>query len=146
MIEEQVDEVFVSPECDAMLAADEAEAVAELEDEVAQFLGQSIFELPLLDLAADAEELEVLSALQGLFGGSARRSGRTVGKLWLLPSASERSHAFPLIWFSRTLRLPIFRTDFLSRRSALPCTAARRPAPWQTSFARFDSWSTPRVK
>lgn len=81
MIEEQVVEVFVSPECDAMLAADEAEAVAELEDEVAQFLGQSIFELPLLDLAADAEELEVVSALQGLFGVFGQAFGKNRGEV-----------------------------------------------------------------
>ena len=68
MIEEQVDEVFVAPERDAVLAADETEAVAQLQNEVAQSVDRSIFEFALLHLLPDAQELQVVAALQRFFG------------------------------------------------------------------------------
>jgi hypothetical protein len=47
-----------------VLPANETEAIAQLEDEIAQPVDQSIFELAFLDLLPDAQELQVVAALQ----------------------------------------------------------------------------------
>lgn len=64
MVEEQIDEVVLLPQQQPMLAADEAEAVAQLQDEILELVDQVILQLALPDGLADAEEFEVVGALQ----------------------------------------------------------------------------------
>ena len=56
------------PRVTPVLAADEAEAVAEFEDEVAQLFDQAVFKFAFLDLAVDAQEFEAVAALERLLG------------------------------------------------------------------------------
>ena len=72
------------------MAADEAEAVAEFEDEALQALDQPVFQLALLHRPADAEELQVVAALEHLvrlLGEMLRQGEREVVRLLFLDSA-----------------------------------------------------------
>ena len=74
------------PEGQPVLAADEAEAVAEFEEERLQAGDQPVFEFALLHLPADAEEFEVVGALEhlvGLLGQILRQGEREVVGLLL---------------------------------------------------------------
>ena len=66
VVEEQINEILLLPQREPVLAADEAEAVAEFEDEGLQPGDEPVFEFALLHGAADAEEFEVVGAFEHL--------------------------------------------------------------------------------
>lgn len=65
-----------------MLAADEAETVAQLQDEVAQLVDELALQFAFLHRLADTQELQVVAALErflGLFGqGGRQHAGEVV--------------------------------------------------------------------
>ena len=67
-----------------MLPSDEAKAVAELENEGLECIDQPIFELALLDGLGDAEELEVVTALENLVGPLGQRHRQSRGEVMRL--------------------------------------------------------------
>ena len=68
MVEEEIDEILLLPEGDPVLAADEAEAVAEFEQEGLQAGDEAVFEFAFPHGAAQAEELQVVGTLEHLVG------------------------------------------------------------------------------
>ena len=72
------------PEGEAVLAADEAEAVAEFEQEGLQAGDEAVFEFAFLHGPAEAEEFEVVGAFEhlvGLFGQMLGQGEREVVRL-----------------------------------------------------------------
>jgi len=68
VIEKEVDEILLLPQRQPVLAADEAEAVAEFEDEVTQPFDEPFFQCAFLNRPADAEEFQVVRAFEHLIG------------------------------------------------------------------------------
>jgi len=77
VVEEEVDEILLFPEGDPMLAADEAEAVAEFEQEGLQARDEAVFEFAFPHGAAQAEEFQIVGTLEHLVGllGEVLRQG-----------------------------------------------------------------------
>ena len=66
VIKEKVHEIFLSPEDQSVLPADEAEAVTQFQDELLQSFDEPVLQLALLHGAADAEKFKVIAALHHL--------------------------------------------------------------------------------
>jgi hypothetical protein len=66
-IEKEVDEILLLAEGDAVLAADEAETVAQFKDEIPQPFDKPVFQFALPDFTADTEKFEVVGALKRFF-------------------------------------------------------------------------------
>lgn len=64
VVKEEVDEILLFPESNAMLPADEAKAVAEFEQEGLQARDEAFFKFPFLDRLAEAEEVEAVGAFE----------------------------------------------------------------------------------
>jgi len=66
VVEQQVYKVFLPAKDKTVLPPDEAEAVAEFEDEALKMGDEPVFELALLDGAADAKEFQIVPAFHHL--------------------------------------------------------------------------------
>jgi hypothetical protein len=66
VIEKQINEILLLAEREPVLAADEAETVAEFEEEHLEAGDQPVFEFALLDRAFEAEEFEVVGTFEHL--------------------------------------------------------------------------------
>ena len=77
VVEEEVDEILLFPEGDPVLAADEAEAVAEFEQEGLQARDEAGFEFAFPHGAAQAEKFQIVGTLEHLVGllGEVLRQG-----------------------------------------------------------------------
>jgi len=60
VIEEEVDEILLFPKGDAVLATDEAKAVAEFEQEGLQAGNEPVFEFAFFHCLAESEEIEAV--------------------------------------------------------------------------------------
>ena len=66
VIEQQINEILLLGEPEPVLAADEAKALAEFEDEVPQSFDEPVFENAFLHGPADAKELKIVGAFEHL--------------------------------------------------------------------------------
>jgi len=64
VVEEKVDEIFLRSERDAVLPPDEAKPVAKFEEKGLQARDQTVFDLAFLHFLSDAQEFQVVAALQ----------------------------------------------------------------------------------
>jgi len=68
VVKQQIDEVLLIPKDEPVLPADEAEAIAQFEDEALEFVDKPVLQLPLTNRLADSEKFEVVAALDRLVG------------------------------------------------------------------------------
>ena len=76
MVEEKVDEELVAADFEPVLAADEGEARAELQEEPGHIANQALFDVAFMRLGAEAEEIEVVWVLQDRLGEFRFRGGQ----------------------------------------------------------------------
>ncbi len=89
VVREQIDVEGLVRDHRRHLAADEGEAPAKLEQEIAEIDQQAAFELPLLEIVRQGEEVTVVQVAQDLFGHSRAHGRKRPAELLIaLPSRS----------------------------------------------------------
>lgn len=94
MVEEEIDVEVLIPDLDTILAADEAEAVAEVEHELGDAIDEALLQRALFDLGPDVEEIEVVRAHERfvrLLGQILRQRRRKVVRFALRLRALEHA-------------------------------------------------------
>ena len=76
MVKKQVEAKLLAADFEWILAADEGKSHAKLQQKIADVLDESAFELTLLDLSCEGEEVEVVRVLNDLLGQFRLRRGQ----------------------------------------------------------------------
>jgi hypothetical protein len=130
MVKEQIDPELLAADLDWVLAADEREAHAQLQQKFPDLLNESGFELPFPSLLRECQEIEVVGIFEKLLGqvGLGRRQG--------LAEVRERlplgRMSPPSICIARTFRLQPFwaACSIYQSRSAGLLTLSSRMQLW----------------
>jgi hypothetical protein len=81
VVEEQIKVVILTRDIQMMLLSDKGKALSQFEQEILQAIGESFFELPLGNVRAEPEKLEIVGILDELLseiGLRSRQGGREI--------------------------------------------------------------------